>query len=190
MNAPAHKIAACVAGLMLAVAACGAAGACKSMLDHQFPELVSGKPQSLCEYAGKVVLVVNTASQCGYTPQYEGLEALYKRYRARGLVVVGFPSNDFGGQEPGSNQEVAQFCQLNYGVSFPMFEKTVVAGPQANAFYATLAQRGGGAPHWNFHKYLIDRAGNRVVGFDSNVAPADGRLAREIERLLMEPPSR
>ena len=95
---------------------------CKSVLDHSFPGLLSGKPQSLCEYGGKVVLVVNTASQCGYTPQYEGLEALYKRYRERGLVVIGFPSNDFGAQEPGSNREVAEFCKLNYGVSFPMFE--------------------------------------------------------------------
>ena len=132
--------------------------------------------------------MVNTASQCGYTPQYEGLEALYKRYQKRGLVVVGFPSNDFGGQEPGSNREVAQFCQMNYGVSFPMFEKTVVAGPQANPFYATLAQRGGGAPRWNFHKYLIDRSGNRVLAFDSTTTPGDARFVREIERLLAEPP--
>ena len=180
-----------VLGCLLAVNVLAAPQAmCKSVLDYSFPELLTGKPQSLCEYTGKVVLVVNTASQCGYTPQYEGLEALFKRYRARGLVVVGFPSNDFGGQEPGSNKEVAQFCQMNYGVSFPMFEKSAVSGPQANAFYAALAQRGGGAPHWNFHKYLIDRAGNRVVGFDSNVTPAAARLAREIERLLAEPPSR
>src|SRR5882762_617271 len=156
---------------------------CKSVLAYDFPELLSGKRQSLCEYSGKVVLVVNTASQCGYTPQYEGLEALYKRYQKRGLVVVGFPSNDFGAQEPGSNQEVAQFCQLNYGVSFPMFEKTVVAGTKANPFYAALAQRGGGAPQWNFHKYLIDRNGNRVLGFDGGTAPGDARLTREIEKL-------
>ncbi len=159
------------------------------MLNHNFPGLLSGKPQSLCDYAGKVVLVVNTASQCGYTPQYEGLEALYKRYQKRGLVVIGFPSNDFGGQEPASNREVAEFCQLNYGVSFPMFEKSVVAGAQANPFYAALAQRGGGAPRWNFHKYLIDRNGDRVLSFDSNTAPGDPRLLREIERLLAEQPA-
>ncbi|HEX3171387.1 MAG TPA: glutathione peroxidase, partial [Burkholderiales bacterium] len=100
----------------------------------------------------------------------------------------GFPSNDFGGQEPGSNREVAQFCQMNYGVSFPMFEKTVVAGPQANAFYAALAQRGGGAPRWNFHKYLIDRSGSRVLAFDSTTTPGDARFVREVERLLAEPP--
>ncbi len=161
---------------------------CKPVLNHEFPGLLSGKPQSLCDYAGKVVLVVNTASQCGYTPQYEGLEALYKRYQKRGLVVLGFPANDFGGQEPASNKDVAEFCQLNYGVNFPMFEKSVVAGPRANAFYAALAQRGGGAPRWNFHKYLIDRGGDRVLSFGSSVTPDDTRLTREIERMLAEQP--
>ena len=163
---------------------------CKSVLDYSFPELLTGKPQSMCDYAGKVVLVVNTASQCGFTPQYEGLEALYKRYQKRGLVVVGFPSNDFGGQEPGSNKEVAEFCQLNYGVSFPMSEKTVATGARANPFYVALAQRGGGEPRWNFHKYLIDRSGNRVVGFNTSVGPNDSKLTREIEKLLNEPPAR
>ncbi len=120
--------------LLSGACAFAAPQACKPVLDYSFPGLLNGKPQSLCDYAGKVVLVVNTASQCGYTPQYEGLEALFKRYEKRGLVVVGFPSNDFGGQEPGSNKEVAEFCQLNYGVSFPMFEKTVVKGAKANPF--------------------------------------------------------
>ena len=159
---------------------------CKPVLDFSFPGLVSGKSQSLCEYSGKVVLVVNTASQCGYTPQYEGLEALYKRFQKRGLVVVGFPSNDFGGQEPASNKDVAEFCQLNYGVTFPMFEKSVVSGPKANPLYATLAQRAGSAPRWNFHKYLIDRSGNRVLSFETGVTPNDAKLAREIERMLAE----
>jgi glutathione peroxidase len=162
---------------------------CGSVLDYSFPALLTGKAQSLCAYSGKVVLVVNTASQCGYTPQYEGLEALYKRYRTRGLVVVGFPSNDFGGQEPGSNKDVAEFCQLNYGVSFPMFEKSAVSGPQANPFYVTLAQRAGAAPRWNFHKYLIDRSGNRVLSFETGVTPNDARIAREIERMLAEEPA-
>lgn len=160
---------------------------CAAVLDYSFPALESGKPRSLCEFSGKVVLVVNTASQCGYTPQYAGLEALYKRYQGRGLVVVGFPSNDFGGQESGSNTEVAEFCKLNYGVSFPMFEKTVVTGQKAHPFYASLVQRAGAAPRWNFHKYLIDRAGNRVASFDSEVTPGDARLARQVERLLAEP---
>jgi len=180
-----------LAGLLLSSFALAAPqGSCKSLLDYNFQGLVSGKPQSLCDYSGKVVLVVNTASQCGYTPQYEGLEALYKRYQKRGLVVIGFPSNDFGGQEPGSNKEVAEFCQLNYGVSFPMFEKSAVSGPQANPFYATLAQRAGAAPRWNFHKYLIDRGGNRVLSFETGVTPNDARIAREIERMLAEQPAK
>jgi len=184
------KFGALVLGLLFATAVPAATpSACKSMLDYSFPELVSGRQQSLCDYAGQVVLVVNTASQCGYTPQYEGLEALYKRYRKRGLVVIGFPSNDFGAQEPGSNKEVAEFCRLNYGVSFPMFEKTAVAGPRANPFYTTLAQRGGGAPRWNFHKYLIDRGGNRVLAYGSDTTPDDGRLLREIEKMLAEQPA-
>jgi glutathione peroxidase len=164
-----------------------AAGAgCAPLLDHSFPALLTGKPQSLCQYSGKVVLVVNTASACGYTPQYEGLEALNKRYAARGLVVLGFPSNDFGGQEPGGNKEVAEFCQVNFGVTFQMFEKSSVSGTRANAFHAALAQRAGGPPQWNFHKYLIDRSGARVAGFASQVDPASPRFAREIERLLAQ----
>lgn len=177
-------------GLFALAAACTAQAAepaCKPLLNYSFPELITGKPQSLCNFAGKVVLVVNTASHCGYTPQYEGLEALYKRYQKRGLVIVGFPSNDFGGQEPGSNQQVAEFCKLNYGVSFPMFEKTAVSGSHANPFYSALAQKGGGAPRWNFHKYLIDRSGNRVAGYGSSTMPDDAKFVREIERLLAEP---
>ena len=162
-----------------------AAAACPALLDHQMPTL-DERTESLCSYAGKVLLVVNTASQCGYTPQYEGLEALYKRYRERGLVVVGFPSNDFGGQEPGTNREVAEFCKLNYGVSFPMFEKVGVTGAHASPFYAGLAERAGSAPRWNFHKYLIDRGGSRVASFGSDVTPGDPRLARQIERLLAD----
>ncbi|HYT47383.1 MAG TPA: glutathione peroxidase, partial [Burkholderiales bacterium] len=115
---------------------------------------IDERERSLCEYAGKVLLVVNTASQCGYTPQYEGLEALYRKYRARGLVVLGFPSNDFGGQEPGSNQEIASFCVNQYAVDFPVFAKTEL---KKNSLYADLAKASGQAPRWNFHKYLVDR---------------------------------
>jgi glutathione peroxidase len=177
------------AALLLTVSAVCAAPAqeCHPLLDHTFPALDSGQGRSLCEFSGKVVLVVNTASECGYTPQYEGLEALYKRYNRRGLVIIGFPSNDFGAQEPASNKQVAEFCKLNYGVSFPMFEKTSVAGANANAFYGALAKRGGGSPRWNFHKYIIDRSGTRVASFESQIAPTDGRLVRQIERLLVEP---
>ena len=172
------------AAALLAAAAATAADVCPPLLDHRFPGLLDGKPRSLCEFSGKVVLVVNTASACGYTPQYAGLEALYKRYAARGLVVIGFPSNDFGGQEPGSNREVAEFCSVNYGVSFPMFEKGVVSGAQANALYAELAKRGDGPPRWNFHKYLIDRSGERVAAFPSAVDPDSPRFRREVEKRL------
>ncbi len=173
---------ACAAGATLPAQAAG----CPPLLDHRFPELVSGKPASLCQFAGRVVLVVNTASQCGFTPQYEQLEALHRKLGARGLTVLGFPSNDFGQQELGSSKEIAEFCKLNYGVSFPMFERTEVRGNGANAFYRQLAQRSGVAPGWNFHKYLIDRSGNRVQSFDTRIAPDDARLRREIERLLAE----
>ncbi|MGE5524621.1 MAG: glutathione peroxidase [Rhodospirillaceae bacterium] len=159
--------------------------ACGPLLDHTLATLMD-KPQTLCQYQGKVLLVVNTASHCGYTPQYEGLEALYRRYRDKGLVVLGFPSNDFGGQEPGSNREIASFCQINYGVSFPMFSKTGVTSRNANPFYEQLGKRAGKFPAWNFHKYLIDRSGNKVASFDSAVEPTDRRLVGEIERMLAE----
>jgi glutathione peroxidase len=139
---------------------------------------------SLCQFKGKVVLIVNTASQCGFTPQYEGLESLYRRYKDRGLVVLGFPANNFGGQEPGSSQDIARFCQVNYGVSFPMFAKTSVVGPDANPLYRDLAAQSGQRPQWNFHKYLVDRNGAAVASFDSAVAPGDARITTQIERLL------
>ena len=163
------------------------AAACQAVLDHTFPALVSGKPQSLCDFSGKVVLVVNTASDCGYTPQYEGLEALYKRYEKRGLVVVGFPSNDFGGQEPASNKQVAQFCQLNYGVTFPMFEKTTVTGARANALYTDLTRRSGSPPQWNFHKYLVGRDGHITAAFPSETEPQDARIMAAVARELRPP---
>ena len=163
-----------------------AAAACPALLDRSMDTILE-KPQSLCEYAGKVVLVVNTASQCGYTPQYEGLEALYRKYQARGLVVLGFPSNDFGGQEPGSNKEIAAFCTNQYAIEFPMFAKTVVRGPKANPLYADLARAGGAEPRWNFHKYLVDRSGKQVMSFDTKVAPNDAKLVGAIERLLGAP---
>lgn len=156
--------------------------ACPSLLDRSFSTLLE-KPQSLCEYAGSVVLVVNTASQCGYTPQYDGLEALYRKYRSRGLVVLGFPMNDFGGQEPGSNKEISQFCVNQYAIDFPMFAKTDL---MKNAFYADLIKTSGSAPKWNFHKYLVDRSGARVRSFASSVEPNDPKLAAAIEELLEE----
>ena len=134
-----------------------AVAACPPLLDHVFPKLQDGKPQSLCQYEGKVILVVNTASYCGFTGQYEGLESVYDKYKDRGLVVIGFPSNDFGDQEPGSNQEIADFCRTTYGVKFPMMAKTDISAPKTNAFYKQLIATTGTRPKWNFHKYLIDR---------------------------------
>jgi glutathione peroxidase len=156
---------------------------CPSILDHQFTTL-QHQPLSLCQFGGRVLLVVNTASECGYTPQYEGLEKLYRRYRDRGFVVLGFPANDFGGQEPGSNKEIAQFCRLNYGVTFPMFAKTSVIGVNANPLYRVLAAKTGKPPRWNFHKYLLDRTGRPAAVFESAVEPGDPRVTTQIEKLL------
>ena len=160
--------------------------ACPPLLDVKLPTLTEDAA-SLCRYQGKVLLVVNTASQCGYTPQYEGLEALHRRYKDKGLVVLGFPSNDFGGQEPGSNKEIAKFCEINYGVSFPMFAKTSVAKGSVNPFYARLAQASKSTPRWNFHKYLVDRNGEKVLAYGSTVTPDDPKLVSAIERLLAQP---
>ena len=149
-----------------------------------FPRLQDEKPQSLCQYTGKVVLVVNTASYCGFTGQYKGLESLYSRYQGRGLVVLGFPSNDFGRQEPGSAKEIAAFCENTFGVKFPMFSKTAVLGPQAHPLYRQLATRTGEAPGWNFHKYLIDRQGQVVRSFSSQTEPENPAFVMELEKLM------
>ena len=163
------------------------AAGCPPLLNAALPTLSGDKPESICQYGGKVLLVVNTASQCGYTPQYEGLEKLYQRYKHKGLVVLGFPSNDFGGQEPGSNKEIAKFCEVNYGVSFPMFTKTSVAKGPLNPFYEKLARAAGARPGWNFHKYLVDRSGAKAFSFDTGIEPSDPKLIAAIERLLGEP---
>ena len=157
---------------------------CPVILQHRFDRLQDEKPQDLCQYAGRVVLVVNTASYCGFTDQYKGLEALYRRYRDRGLVVLGFPSNDFGQQEPGSNSQIAEFCENTYGVQFPMFAKSSVRGPQANPLFKQLAERTGTTPKWNFYKYLISRDGRTVLAYNSLTSPDSSTLQRDIERLL------
>jgi glutathione peroxidase len=169
----------CLISLLL-LASAAARAACPALLDRSVGSL-DEQAVSLCKYAGNVILVVNTASQCGYTPQYEGLEALYRRYRARGLVVLGFPSNDFGAQEPGSNKDIASFCVNQYAVDFPMFAKTEL---RKNAFFGELAKRSGRAPAWNFHKYLVDRGGRAVYSFPSALEPNDPKLIEAIERLL------
>ena len=175
------------AGLLLialAWSAWAAAEECPALLRHSFPSLQTGEPQNLCQYQGKVILVVNTASYCGYTDQYGGLESLYRQYKDQGLVVLGFPSNDFGRQEPGANKEIAKFCRLTYSVEFPMFEKSAVAGRLRNPLYAELQRRTGQAPRWNFHKYLIDHTGKQVLSFESAVPPEDKRLLESLRKLL------
>ena len=159
--------------------------ACPALLDYHKRPLAEQQPVHLCELmGGHVVLVVNTASKCAYTSQYEGLEALYQRYRQQGLIVAGFPSGDFAGQEYGSEQKIQNFCRLTYGVDFPMFEKLHVTGPTADPFYQHLARDSGDQPRWNFHKYLIDREGRVVASFPSQVSPEDERLLDKIEALL------
>ena len=148
---------------------------------------LAGKPVALKKYRGKVLLVVNTASHCGFTPQYKGLQALHEKYHARGLVVLGFPCNQFGAQEPGEADEIGAFCERNYGVEFPMFEKSSVTGVADNPLFADLAKRTGERPQWNFHKYLVDRRGEKVASFRSAVAPDSRELVGAIERLLAEP---
>ncbi len=180
--------------LLLAALAAGVAphalaapAACPALLDRRFARLQDEKPQDLCQYQGRVVLVVNTASFCGFTPQYKSLEALYERYRERGLVVLGFPSNDFGSQEPGSNGEIAEFCENQFAVRFPMFVKSNVSARSRgaiNPLFAALTAKTGQAPKWNFHKYLISRDGQAVLSRDSEVDPLDKAFLRDVERLL------
>ena len=160
------------------------ANACPAILKHKFNRLQDEAPQNLCQYAGKVTLVVNTASYCGFTSQYQGLEDLFAKYQSKGLVVLGFPSNDFGQQEPGSSKEIADFCFNTYGVKFPMFSKAVVVGAKRNALYQELAKATGKTPEWNFHKYLIDRNGKVLASFPSNVAPDNKTLLAAIEKAL------
>jgi len=167
-----------------APAAAVAPASCPAILKQNFKRLQDEAPQDLCQYAGKVILVVNTASYCGFTKQYEGLEALYAKYGSKGLVVLGFPSNDFGQQEPGSSKEIADFCYNTYGVKFPMFSKTVVSGKNPNPLYADLIKATGKAPAWNFHKYLIGRDGKVLTNFGSKVTPEDKQLVGAVEKAL------
>jgi glutathione peroxidase len=156
---------------------------CPAVLKHTFNRLQDEAPQDLCQYAGKVVLVVNTASYCGFTYQYEGLEKLYAKYAPRGLVVLGFPSNDFK-QEDADAKKIADLCYNTYGVKFPMFTSTVVTGTNANPLYAELIKATGNQPKWNFNKYLIDRKGNVIDYFPSKVKPEDPAFVGKIEQAL------
>ncbi len=170
-------------GLMAGFSTTAAAGECPELLNYKFNRLQDDSPQNLCQYSGKVVLVVNTASYCGFTSQYEGLEKLYANYKDKGLVVLGFPSNDFS-QEPGNNKEIADFCYNTYGVKFPMFAKTSVKGKEANALFAALVKAGAKAPSWNFNKYLIDREGKLVAGYRSTTRPDEKTFVSALEKAL------
>jgi len=159
---------------------------CPALLDHTVPRLQDDKPQALCQYAGQVLLVVNTASYCGFTSQFEGLEALNAKYAARGLVVMGFPSNDFK-QEDVDAKKTADVCFNTYGVKFPMFATTAVRGKDAHPLFAQLAQATGHSPGWNFNKYLVDRRGRPLVHFGSTTGPTSATLVKAIEQALAAP---
>ena len=161
-----------------------ASATCAPALSHTFLRLQDEVPQNRCQYQGKVIMVVNTASFCGFTSQYEGLEKVYARYKDKGFVILGFPSNDFGQQEPGSNKEIAEFCKNTYDVKFPMFAKSSVSGKDANPLFKMLISKTGTSPKWNFYKYLIDRNGNIVESYNSLSKPDGKSITSEIEKLL------
>lgn len=156
-----------------------------SLLNHDFRKLASEDVVNLeSRYDGQVLLIVNTASKCGNTPQYDGLEDIYAKYRDSGFAVLGFPSNDFLGQEPGTEAEIKEFCRLTYGVQFPMFEKTTVKGDEAHPLYQSLARLSGQQPTWNFHKYLIGRDGQLIRSFNARTKPDDPDLVAAIQEAL------
>jgi len=157
------------------------------LLDYTVSVLGSEQQVNLCDtYGSKLIMVVNTASKCAFTPQYNGLETLYARYKERGFVVLGFPSNDFAGQEPGTEKQIKNFCQLTYGVNFPMFEKTHVRKGKngISPFYQQLARESGEYPGWNFHKYLISPDGQILASFKSHIKPNDPQIITMIEQHL------
>lgn len=145
---------------------------------------ITGKSVELSQYRGKVVLVVNVASKCGFTRQYAGLEELYSKYKDQGLVVLGFPANNFGGQEPGTDEQIKQFCSQNYGVTFPMFSKISVKGDDMHPLYGYLTATTGQQVKWNFNKFLVGKDGNVISKFESSVEPMSDELTGKIEELL------
>lgn len=156
-----------------------------TLLDQNFRKLAGTDVVNLCDtYSGKVLLVVNTASKCGYTPQYDGLEKLHEKYEKQGFAVLGFPSNDFMGQEPGTEEEIQDFCRLTYGVKFPMFEKTTVKQADAHPFFKQLAEVSGTYPTWNFHKFLIGRDGKLIKQFSPSTKPFDPEVVATIEQAI------
>jgi glutathione peroxidase len=160
-------------------------GAPMSIYDFQVKR-IDGSDVSLSEYKGKALLIVNTASECGYTPQYEGLETLYQQYKSRGFEVLAFPSNDFGGQEPGSNADIKRFCETKYKITFPLFAKISVKGPDAHPLYRYLTslEENGGEVKWNFNKFLVAPDGRVVAHFESRVTPESDELRKKLEAVL------
>jgi glutathione peroxidase len=174
---------------MLCVAG-GAMAAAKSVYDFTMKS-IDGQPVSLKEYHGKALMLVNVASRCGFTPQYAGLEALYEKYKAQGLVIVGIPANNFGGQEPGTNEEIKKFCSSKYQVSFPMMAKVSVKGEDKTPLYVFLTDKGenpkvGGEIQWNFTKFLFDRNGKPVARFEPDVKPESPEVAQAVEAALKD----
>lgn len=187
---PSFRLVHWAVGLFLTAAAVSTApvspaAAASSAHDFAFTS-IEGEPMPMAGFEGKAVLLVNTASFCGFTHQYEGLQALWDKYRDRGLVVLGVPSNDFGRQEPGSEEDIKEFCEVNYSIQFPMTEKNVVRGEKAHPLYGWLRSELGAAnaPSWNFHKYLIGPDGKAVTAFATHVKPDDRKLTAAIEALL------
>jgi glutathione peroxidase len=170
---------------VLFLLASASGGFAMSAFDFEFTA-IDGKPLPMAQFKGKPVLLVNTASQCGYTPQYDGLQKLWAAYKDKGLVVLGVPSNDFGGQEPGSAAEIKTFCETSFGVEFPMTDKYPVIGPKAHPLYRWISSElgEGAAPKWNFHKYLIAPDGSLVEAWPSRVAPMSKEVTGAVEKLL------
>ena len=174
--------------LLMLLTAGGGALASDRLLDHSFRPLAGKTPVHLSKtYAGKVVLVVNTASKCGFTPQFEALEAMHAKYQGKGFAVLGFPSGDFKAQEFDDEKQIQQFCTLTYGVKFPMFEKVHVIGDQATPLYQGLTRAAGEAPKWNFHKYLIGRDGQLLASYGSTTKPDDALVIAAIQQALKVP---
>jgi glutathione peroxidase len=172
-------------GAVLLMTAATTMAADSMLLNQDFRRLASDEVVNLAEaYSSKVVLVVNTASKCGNTPQYDGLEMLYQEYADKGLVVLGFPSNDFLGQEPGTEEQIEEFCRLTYKVKFPMFEKVTVKEGEAHPFFDDLAAAAGTYPTWNFHKYLIGRDGKLITEFSPRTKPYNDKVIAQIESAL------
>ena len=172
-----HRI--CVLLLLVATVVFGGSGVYQFTMNS-----IDGKATPLAEFKGKVTMIVNVASRCGYTPQYSALEAVYEKYKDRGFVIAGFPANNFGGQEPGSNEEIKQFCSAKYNVKFPMFAKISVLGSDEAPLYRYLTGTGGGESEWNFTKFLIDRQGQVIARFESAVEPDSPEAIAAIEKAL------